>query len=406
MIEYEDLDLRIQADGDGYAVHAQRGSQVARESFDPVRWRSWDLGDLERQGPDEIKKRGSALFDSLIRGKVRDLYQQGRGGAGNNAAKGLRIRILIDLRDPRLRPFLNIPWELLYDRSADASPLLALDSRRAIVRMIDSNEPHVAPPAGDLKRVLLASANPIDTTPLKLDEERKRAEEALLRNHVRPDVLRSATRATLYDRIQDGAPQIVHFMGHGTVDTLYKEGALVLEGRGGKRDLLHASMFATFFTGNPMPRLVILNACLTAAAGNRERARTFSAFASVAAALSASGLPAVIAMQSTIRDDYAIRFTERLYEGLIQNLPVEAALSRARAAMSALDRYVLDWAAPVLYLRTHGGGTVQPSDAATPPAPTTSQPSSTSTTVHSSYGVVVIGTVGTLNHQAGNHGSH
>jgi hypothetical protein len=394
---YDNLDLRIQADGDGFAVVAQRGSQSVREDFDPAPLGWTDLKELEARGDHEIRRYGSALFNALIRGKVRDLYQQGRGNLGNDAARGLRIRIIIDLRDPRLRPLMRVPWEILYDPSADASQLLALDARRAIVRMIESSEPSVEPPAGPLRRVLLVAANPVDTTRLNLDNECMRAEEALSRMHIRPDVLRGATRSALYDRIRDREPQIVHFMGHGMLDATREEGALLLEGKDRNRDVLHASTFATFFAGGAMPRLVVLNACLTAAEG---RAETFEAFSSVATALIAAGLPAVIAMQSTIRDNSACRFTERLYGGLVANKPIEAAVSDARAALSSMGRYMLDWAAPVLYLTAQGGGRIEarePDARQRAQAPQGQAPASTA--VEKNYGVVIIGPVSTVTSQ-------
>jgi hypothetical protein len=256
-----------------------------------------------------------------------------------------------------------------------------------------------------LKRVLLVSANPAGTDRLQLDVELSRAEEALNRNSLRPAVLRGATRSTLHDCIHDMAPQIVHFMGHGTFDTLYDEGALVLTDSDGKSDLLRASTLAGFFTGIPTPRLVILNACLTAASEPQTNS-TFAAFASIAAALSATGLPAVIAMQSTIRDSSAIRFTHRLYSALVRNAPIEGALSQARSAIGALDRSMLDWAVPVLYLRTHGGGSVLEAVRSAPPAVSSSQSQpGTSTTVHRNYGVMVIGTVGQISTQEQKHGS-
>jgi CHAT domain len=352
---YEDLDLRIQADGDKFRVVAQLGTQFADAPFALTRSPFWDLEKLELGGPDEIRRLGAALFDALIRKDVRSLYEQGRGGSGSDAGKGLRIRILIDSREARLRPFMQVPWEILYDSRADASQLLALDPRRAIVRVIDSNEPHVEPQAGPLKRVLLVSANPIDTHPLKLGEEISRAEATLVRHHLRPEVLCRATRSALHDQIRDYEPQIVHFMGHGSFNSIRREGVLLLEDKNHGRDALYASTFATFFTGRATPRLVILNSCLTAVAGS---SRTFKAFSSVAAALIAAGLPAVIAMQSTIRDTSAIRFTERLYAALTRDIAIESALSEARVALSAVDRYMLDWAAPVLYVRAHGGGAV------------------------------------------------
>jgi CHAT domain len=354
---YEDLDLRIQMSGRGFIVFAQRGTQTTFEPFVPVRLRSWDLEKLEHRGADEIKKLGAALFDALMPGTVRDLYHQGRGGSGSNAGKGLRIRILIDTREPRLQPFAKVPWEILYDHTADANPLLALDARRPIVRMIDSSEPPVAPATDEFRRVLLAWANPIDLERLDLDTECTRVNNALFRNKLRPDVLRQATRSELSNRIRDGKPQIVHFMGHGSFNSLRQEGALLLFGRKGAQDPLYASELATFFAGMTTPRLVILNACQTAAAGGP---RMFNAFSSIAAALVAAGLPAVIAMQSTIGDANAITFTERLYRALLDHNPIEAAIADARVTLKGVDAYSLNWAVPVLYVRADGGGAVAP----------------------------------------------
>jgi hypothetical protein len=349
---YEDLDLRIQVHRRGLIVFAKRGTQTTFEPFVPVRLRSWDLEKLEHRGAEEIKRLGAALFDALMPGTVRDLYHQGRGGSGSNDDKGLRIRILIDTREPRLQAFAKVPWEILCDSTASGKPLLALDKRRPIVRIIDSNEPPVTPLAGELCRVLLASANPVDTEHLDLDRECALVKETLLRNNLPPEVLRETSRSQLSNRIRDGKPQIVHFMGHGSFDSVREEGVLLLEGKRGARDPLRASEFATFFAGMAAPRLVILNACQTAAAGQPRR---FNAFSSTAAALVAAGLPAVIAMQSTIGDENAITFTERLYRRLLDSETVEAAVADARVALKGVDAYTLNWAVPVLYMRADGG---------------------------------------------------
>jgi hypothetical protein len=79
-----------------------------------------------------------------------------------------------------------------------------------------------------------------------------------------------------------------------------------------------------------------------------------NAFSSIAAALVAAGLPAVIAMQSTIGDANAIKFTERLYRRLLDGDPVEAAVADARVALRGADNYRLNWAVPVLYVRDTG----------------------------------------------------
>jgi hypothetical protein len=360
MISYEDFDLRIYADGNGFVVSAQRGTQSASEPFELDLSRSWDLGQIEERGPGEtrdllpprerlsrsIEEMGSTLFDALIRGRVRNLYQQGRGGAGGDAAKGLRIRILLDPRDERLRPLLRLPWEILFDRSADSGSLLALDPRRPIVRTIDSFEQTLSPSPGPLRHVLLALSNPLGSVRLDLESECAKVEEALARIPIRPTVLRQATRSKLFDSICDTEPQIVHFMGHGTFDPALGEGVLVLEDENAEQDLIRASTFAGFFAGKPMPRLVVLASCRSGESGSD---RAFGPFASVAAALIAAGLPAVVAMQTTVRDRSAIRFTECLYRRIARDEPIEAAVCNARIALQMDRTETPDWAVPVLF---------------------------------------------------------
>jgi hypothetical protein len=348
---YEDLDLRIQAGKKGLVVFAQRGTQTTSEDFHPPRIPSLDLEKLEERSPEEIRKVGAELFEALLPGKVRQLYDEGRGGAGGHAGKGLRIRIRIDTREPNLRKFAKFPWELMNDRTLNANSLPALDMRRPIVRVIESNAPAVAPPPGKLERVLLAWATPKDTKPLKVDTECKRVGDALFRNNLSPTVVKHATPQDLSSAIRDGKPQLVHFMGHGMLDSSAKEGAILLERKTRMRAALHASDLAEFFSGIEAPRLVILNCCLSGVSG---RTRAMSAFSSVAAALVAAGLPAVIAMQSTIGDANAITFTERLYRRLLDGDPVEAAVADARVALRGADNHRLNWAVPVLYVRDTG----------------------------------------------------
>lgn len=356
MISYDDFDLRIRADGNGFVISAQRGSQSASEPFELDLSRSWDILQIEQRGPREVKELGSALFDALIRGRVRDLYQQARGGAGGDAAKGLRIRILLDSRDKRLHPLLRLPWELLSDRSADMGNLPALDPRRPIVRTIDSIEQTLPPTPGPLQRVLLALSNPRDSEALDLESECAKVTEALERISIRPEILKQTTHSSLLERICDGEHQIVHFMGHGTFNSTIGEGMLLLEDESHGRDPLPASALAGFFAGKPMPRLVVLASCRSADPGSDP---AFGPFASVAAALVAAGLPAVVAMQTTVEDRSAIRFTERLYRRIAQGDPIEAAVSQARIALRAGQADTLDWAVPVLFVRGPAGGALR-----------------------------------------------
>jgi hypothetical protein len=365
MISYENFDLRIRSDGDRFVVSAQRGAQVATEPFEIDRTIPWDLWKLECAPAEVTSQRGTALFDALIHGRVRDLYQQGRGHAQGEAAAGLRLRLIFDPRDERLRPLIQLPWEILRDGSADGNELPALDSARPVVRMIDSVEHALTAASGPLQRVLLALANPAGSTPLHLDRELAAITDALGRISIKPEVRERTTRFSLYEAIADSDAQIVHFMGHSDLDPATGEGVLLLQDESGGEDRLPGKTFASFFTGKAAPRLVILTSCLSAVAGRQQP------FAGIAFALVAAGLPAVIAMQSEIRDSNAIRFTERLYRRIAAGDAVEVAVADARKALSINRIRTLDWAAPVLFMREPPALIVHPSRDAEPARPQT-----------------------------------
>lgn len=348
MISYEDFDLRLRADGDGFAVSARSGSSVASETFE-IDWsHPWELGELEKHGRDVVRQRGADLFDAVICGRIRDLYQRARGRAGGGG--GLRIRIQVDPRDQRLRPLLLLPWELVFDRTADGGNFLAFDRRRAVVRVIDCIEPPADPAPGPVQRVLLALSNPADSDQLELQRESDEIKSALAQVHLSPVVLDKTTRSSLFESISDFEPQVVHFMGHGIFDEKAGEGALLLEDDFGLEDPLSASALAASFVGKPIPRLVVLSACLTATSGTH----ACGPFAAMAVALVAAGLPAVIAMQSEVLDRNAVQFTSRLYRRLVRGDPIEAAVADARAVIGTRRTGKLDWAAPVLFVRAQG----------------------------------------------------
>jgi hypothetical protein len=350
MISYENFDLWIRSDGEQFEVRAQLGSQSASEPFPVERALSKSLRYLEGAEPDVIQRQGLDLFNALIRGRVRDLYQQARGAVGDDPAAGLRIRLRFDPGDERLRPLINIPWEILRDPFDTRNDPPALDSRRPVVRMIDTTERSPAPDDGPLQRVLLALANPRDAdagySDLDLSRERAAVETALACIPIYPEVIARTTREALFERITDSNPQIVHFMGHSEVDPKTGDGVLILENESGAADPFPGMLFARLFSGKSAPRLVILTSCLSAVQGQLHKP-----FAGIAYALAAAGLPAVIAMQSELRDTSAIRFTERLYRLLAGGHPIEAAVADARKALSISTLGGLDWAAPVLFLR-------------------------------------------------------
>jgi outer membrane protein assembly factor BamB len=97
-------------------------------------------------------------------------------------------------------------------------------------------------------------------------------------------------------------------------------------------------------------RLVVLNSCDTAHGGGND------GFASSAITLvDKGGLPAVLAMQYAISDAAAKVLASVFYKSLADGLPVDAAVTEARKAMSNDNPFSLEWATPVLIQRTPDG---------------------------------------------------
>ncbi|MDY7016283.1 MAG: AAA-like domain-containing protein, partial [Cyanobacteriota bacterium] len=114
-----------------------------------------------------------------------------------------------------------------------------------------------------MRKILIVTANPLNTKPLRLDEEVREIEaawersrqrdrfEIIVKGAVRPDDLR---RAMLQER-----PQIVHFAGHGG-----GEHGLVLENDAGQAHLVSGDTLARLFKALQKIfeiECVLLNAC-------------------------------------------------------------------------------------------------------------------------------------------------
>jgi len=81
------------------------------------------------------------------------------------------------------------------------------------------------------------------------------------------------------------------------------------------------------------------------------------------------GIPAVVAMQYEISDEAAVTFAKGFYTAIAAQHPVEQAVTRARRAVKVARRNTLEWATPVLYLRSPQGAVFDLTDV---PAPSSS----------------------------------
>jgi hypothetical protein len=149
--------------------------------------------------------------------------------------------------------------------------------------------------------------------------------------------------------LDQGGWHVFHFIGHGSFDRQSGEGLLALTGEDGGVDRLAASDLALLLADQAWLRLVVLNSCDTARASATDR------FSSTASVLMRRGIPAVVAMQYEISDQAAIAFARGFYTALAGQHPVDQAVTRGRRAIKRVRQNTLEWATPVLYLRSPTG---------------------------------------------------
>ena len=359
--EYLDFELEIRGGGPReypVAIRSPAGEAQGQMRFPFDEWELKDrLQSLEiallRSGgtrrripsPEEhtVQDFGRGLFESLLVGDVRTRYEMSLSEA-RRQGKGLRLKLRIQPSELAV-----LPWEFLYDTERDRYP--SLSSNTPLVRYLDLPQPveplRVSPPL----RVLGMVTSPLGLDQLDVEHEKRLVEEATrgLRESGSLELtwLEGQTWRHLQRAMRRGPWHIFHFVGHGGFDAATEEGALALSDDAGHMHLLRAYSLAELLDDHYPLRLVFLNSCEGARGSEND------AFSSTAATLVRRGVPAVVAMQYEITDSAAIEFSRDFYEALADSLPVDAAVTEARAAVS-MDS-MLEWGTPVLYMHSPDG---------------------------------------------------
>jgi CHAT domain-containing protein len=190
---------------------------------------------------------------------------------------------------------------------------------------------------------------------LNVEHECDLLEEVLgRRQDIRVEICRDTTVSALRQAVRRFSPHVLHFIGHGTYPGASGKGAVLLLGPGEGSDRLAGAELSTLLLGSGDLRLVVLNACDTAALPRRQGVDPYSA---VATALLRGRAPAVVAMQFPITDESAISFSGALYDALVDGDPIDLAVVEGRRAIFYRDRDVdtSEWATPTLYLQLQSG---------------------------------------------------
>src|SRR5919107_837696 len=359
--DYLDFELEIRGGGPReypVAVRSPAGEAQGQMRFPFDEWELRDrLQSLEiallRSGgtrrripsPEEhtVQDFGRGLFESLLVGDVHTRYEMSLSEA-RRQGKGLRLKLRIQPSELTV-----LPWEFLYDAERDRYP--SLSSNTPLVRYLDLPQPveplRVSPPL----RVLGMVTSPLGLDPLDVEHEKRLVEEATrgLREGGLMELtwLEGKTLGPLQSVMRRGPWHVFHFVGHGGFDPATEEGAIALSNDAGHMNLLRARSLAELLDDHYPLRLVFLNSCEGARGSEND------AFSSTAATLVRRGVPAVVATQYEITDRAAIEFSRDFYEALADSLPVDAAVTEARAAVS-MDS-MLEWGTPVLYMHSPDG---------------------------------------------------
>lgn len=303
---------------------------------------------------EEMIQFGGQLFETLLQGDVRRLYDE---------ARTRQRRQRLDFVLTSMIPWISEkPWEFAYDSGRRS--FLATEEIH-FVRNVLTNVPAdpIDRPHGPL-RILVAAAQPVGFGRLSVDQE-----VDVIRRGFRPlvdaqlvtiDVIARATPEEIHAYIKTGAYQIVHFIGHGVFNDERREGCLVFQNDRGGEFMLGERALREIFCKRGLS-LVFLNSCESGRGGRADFNK------GVAQSLVAHGLPALVANQYSVLDSSATSFAKHFYASLAQGLSIGESAREARIAVNySLQGEIIDWAIPVLYAREPGMTLAAPAPTRTP----------------------------------------
>lgn len=247
---------------------------------------------------------------------------------------------------------LELPWELMYDRSGFLClerPVARMPMGRALPRMEDQ-------PKRALKklRFLLVYADPDENLP-DARREVEKIREALLseefKNQIEVDVLtlETSTGSELNKRLRGGMYDVIHFAGHAEFDPADADlSGLLLY----KKEVFFAQKIRRLLKGRP---LVFLNACQSGRTANEERLpqRVEQYLQKPAEGLASAfiygGALGCIGSLWPIYDDAAAQFAITFYSKVLEGYMIGEAMRLARREIREKFPDQITWAAFVLY---------------------------------------------------------
>ena len=334
--------------------------------------------------PNYLINIGKALYSSLFPpgSKVENLLHKSISFAESESTK-LLVRLKLDGDVAQKTRLADYPWELLHNQGFLCHYQVEF-SRYIAYPSVPPN----LPTAEKLNVLLVSSAasdQELNLQPLSRKEQ-KAVLKGLKKARDRGDIFFAQLKEPTLDELRnyltehrgDKGPHVIHFDGHGLfgqrcpnsecgamnggtksgrcrkcgTELPLPQGYLVFEDEDGDADYISGQELGTLLQqsglrdGNGKTDgvvLVVLSACQSGMAIVGE-----SVFNGAAQNLIAHRVPAVVAMQYSVRVDSATKFAEQFYRSLGQKNSLAVAVSQGRAAMGVDGN---QWYRPVLYLR-------------------------------------------------------
>ncbi|MBI5931649.1 MAG: CHAT domain-containing protein, partial [Chloroflexi bacterium] len=289
---------------------------------------------------------GDILFKAIFSEAILEAYNRSFQRAMTEAEIGLRLQLNLD----GAGDLVNLPFEFLrgpqdYLALSRQTPIIRFPKQVVVRRRVSLSYP---------LRLLVMIASPSDLPPLNVQQERTLLEKATAdlraKGLLEIDFLEDASLRTLQRTLRLKDYHIFHYIGHSAYDAETGVGTLALVDPLGENSHfpVRAEALARELSEENTIRLVVLNSCHGA------RQNHLNAAEGIASSLITRGIPAVVANQFEISNDAASVFSEEFYRTVAEGLPIDAAVSEARRAVSSTVGNI-EWATPVLYLRAEDG---------------------------------------------------
>ena len=291
------------------------------------------------------KSFGSRLFDALFSGEVRERYT-----ASVETANRAGTRLEIHLRLEAVPQLMGLPWEFIFDSSADQ--FVALSKGKSLTQYIEFPQ-QIQPLAVTTPlNVLVMISSPSDFVKINKTEEWENLKDTLQPLEklglLRLEPLEQASLSVLRKALRLKPYHIFHYIGHGYLEEETNEGVFLLEDESGKGYPVSSQYLGYALHDRQSTRLAILSSF------ESDINPQSAPFSGAAQSLLHRDIPAVIAMQFGISGRTAGTFSSVFYRSLVEGAAVNAALANARQAIYTTGEEI-EWASPVLYSRVKGG---------------------------------------------------